>query len=82
MLPAGDLAKKADAEKEWLKINVRKLKNLGLTISHQPGYELSPRLRVICNFSKWATVALGILLIMLAWREATRSTEARELLWS
>ncbi len=29
-------------EKEWLKRNIRKLKNLGLTISHQSGYELSP----------------------------------------
>ena len=42
-LSAGHLAAKAGVEKEWLKINVRKLKNLGLTISHQPGYELSPR---------------------------------------
>ncbi|ASW73236.1 hypothetical protein IQ37_09135 [Chryseobacterium piperi] len=29
-------------EKEWLKLNIRKLKNLGLTISLQIGYELSP----------------------------------------
>lgn len=29
--------------KEWLKINIRKLKNLGLTISHETGYSLSPR---------------------------------------
>ncbi|MBK1897040.1 hypothetical protein [Chryseobacterium paridis] len=29
-------------EKDWLKLNIRKLKNLGLTISHQVGYELSP----------------------------------------
>ena len=29
-------------EKEWLKQNIRKLKNLGLTISHEIGYELSP----------------------------------------
>lgn len=29
-------------EKEWLKLNIRKLKNLGLTISHIVGYELSP----------------------------------------
>lgn len=43
MLPAVELAAKAGAEKAWLKLNVRKLKNLGLTISHQPGYELSPR---------------------------------------
>ncbi|SFB86356.1 hypothetical protein SAMN05421747_101577 [Parapedobacter composti] len=29
-------------EKEWLKLNIRKLKNLGLTISHNIGYEISP----------------------------------------
>ncbi|WP_290789700.1 hypothetical protein [Flavihumibacter sp. UBA7668] len=29
-------------EKEWLKLNIRKLKNAGLTISHTVGYELSP----------------------------------------
>ncbi|HRE39777.1 MAG TPA: hypothetical protein PLG90_00450 [Ignavibacteria bacterium] len=29
-------------EKEWLKPNIRKLKNLGLTISHKVGYEISP----------------------------------------
>lgn len=43
MLAAGSLAEKAGVEKQWLKLHVRKLKNLGLTISHQPGYELSPR---------------------------------------
>ncbi|NIJ54407.1 ASCH domain-containing protein [Dyadobacter arcticus] len=41
-LRAADLAVKAKKEKEWLKLNVRKLKNLGLTISHEPGYTLSP----------------------------------------
>ena len=30
-------------ERLWWKANVRKLKALGLTISHSPGYELSPR---------------------------------------
>ncbi len=40
---AAELAGHTGYEKDWLKINVRKLKNLGLTISHQPGYELSPR---------------------------------------
>ena len=29
--------------KDWLKSNIRRLKNLGLTISHQIGYSLSPR---------------------------------------
>ncbi|MGF1485177.1 MAG: ASCH domain-containing protein [Opitutales bacterium] len=42
-LPAVELAATSGFEKEWLKTNVRKLKNLGRTISHQPGYELSPR---------------------------------------
>lgn len=41
-LRAADLAKRMGKEKEWLKLNVRKLKNLGLTISHHPGYEISP----------------------------------------
>lgn len=42
MLKAADLALKTGKEKDWLKLNIRKLKNLGLTISHDPGYELSP----------------------------------------
>jgi hypothetical protein len=42
-LRAADLALKLKKEKEWLKLNVRKLKALGLTISHEPGYSLSPR---------------------------------------
>jgi len=37
-----DIAGQTGLEKEWLKINIRKLKNLGLTISHSVGYELSP----------------------------------------
>lgn len=41
-LRAADLAAKTGREKEWLKLNVRKLKNMGLTISHDPGYTLSP----------------------------------------
>ncbi len=40
---AAALSERTGYEKDWLKINIRKLKNLGLTISHQPGYELSPR---------------------------------------
>ncbi|MBX2979087.1 MAG: hypothetical protein KF905_07320 [Flavobacteriales bacterium] len=46
-MPAVDLAAHTGFAKEWLKLNVRKLKNLGLTISHHPGYELSPRGRAI-----------------------------------
>jgi len=42
-LPAGELAQNTGFDKEWLKTNVRKLKNLGLTISHNPGYSISPR---------------------------------------
>ena len=34
-------------ERDWLKGNVRKLKNLGLTESHHPGYTLSPRGRSV-----------------------------------
>lgn len=41
-LHAIDIAKLTGFEKEWLKLNIRKLKNLGLTISHTLGYELSP----------------------------------------
>lgn len=40
-LRAVDLAKLTGFEKQWLKLNIRKLKNLGLTISHEVGYELS-----------------------------------------
>lgn len=40
---AAELASIAGRKKEWLKRNIRKLKNLGLTISHHPGYTLSPR---------------------------------------
>ena len=44
---AADLALASGFEKEWLKVNIRKLKNMGLTISHNPGYELSPRGEVV-----------------------------------
>lgn len=42
-MKAGDLAVEAGFEKEWLKVNIRKLKELGLTESLQPGYQLSAR---------------------------------------
>ena len=42
-MKSADLAVITKKEKEWLKLNVRKLKALGLTISHEPGYTLSPR---------------------------------------
>lgn len=41
-LRAIELAAHTGKEKEWLKLNIRKLKNLGLTISHDVGYEISP----------------------------------------
>lgn len=41
-LRAADLAIITRKEKEWLKLNIRKLKNLGLTISHDIGYTISP----------------------------------------
>ena len=37
------LARRLDCGKDWLKPQVRKLKNLGLTVSLPVGYELSPR---------------------------------------
>lgn len=40
---APDLAAMVGRETAPFKIDVRKLKNLGLTISHRVGYELSPR---------------------------------------
>lgn len=40
---APDLAQELGRERDPFKIDVRKLKNLGLTISHPVGYELSPR---------------------------------------
>lgn len=41
-LHAKGIAELTGFEKEWLKLNIRKLKNLGLTISRNVGYELSP----------------------------------------
>jgi hypothetical protein len=40
---AQDLADRLGLEKDVFKNDVRKLKMLGLTISHSPGYEVSPR---------------------------------------
>jgi hypothetical protein len=42
-LSAGELAERLQCDKERLKLDVRKLKNLGLTESLHPGYRLSPR---------------------------------------
>jgi hypothetical protein len=40
---AASLSKRIGFETDRFKTNVRKLKELGLTISHERGYELSPR---------------------------------------
>ena len=44
---AAVLAERIGLERDRLKTDIRKLKNLGLTISHHPGYELSPRGKVV-----------------------------------
>ena len=41
------LAERLGCDRDWLKLQVRKLKNLGLTASLATGYELSPRGRVV-----------------------------------
>lgn len=46
---AEDLAAAIGLDKPTFKTNVRKLKALGLTISHSPGYELSPRGHVVLS---------------------------------
>lgn len=51
-LAAVHLAAALGVEKEWLKPNVRKLKNLGLTESLHPGYRLSPRGRALLSAIK------------------------------
>jgi hypothetical protein len=50
------LAKHLRCEKDWLKPNVRKLKNLGLTVSHDPGYVLSARGRVVLDHLRAANL--------------------------
>jgi len=47
---AADLARASGFEKEWLKVNIRKLKNIGLTISFNSGYEVSPRGRIVLQY--------------------------------
>ena len=46
-LKAQLLSQILSTEKDKLKLNVRKLKNLGLTISHKEGYSISPRGKII-----------------------------------
>src|SRR5688572_23550286 len=49
---AGDLAEIMQMDKLDFKVNVRKLKNLGLTISHETGYSLSPLGEIVME--RWA----------------------------
>jgi hypothetical protein len=44
---AGDLAAELGRDRDRFKVDVRKLKDLGLTISLETGYELSPRGRAV-----------------------------------
>jgi hypothetical protein len=50
-LRAVEIARRSGYEKEWLKLNIRKLKNLGLTESLQVGYRLSPRGRAFLKIA-------------------------------
>lgn len=45
-----DLAAALNRDRQALKTDVRKLKRLGLTISHEIGYELSPRGRALLGY--------------------------------
>lgn len=48
---AGDLAKRLGVDKDGFKINIRKLKDMGLTESLDIGYRLSPRGMALINAS-------------------------------
>jgi hypothetical protein len=50
---AGDLAEIMKMDKLDFKVNVRKLKNLGLTISHEIGYSLSPLGEIVMERLKY-----------------------------
>lgn len=45
--PAADLARQLHVPRDWLKLRVRQLKDLGLTESRNTGYSLSPRGRSV-----------------------------------
>lgn len=49
---AGDLAAMLGRDKDWLKLHIRKLKNLGLTESLGTGYRISPRGRRVLSALK------------------------------
>ncbi len=42
-----EYATKLGYEKEWFKLHIRKIKNMGLTISLKDGYEISPRGKIV-----------------------------------
>ena len=44
---AADIAHMTGFEKEWLKIHIRRLKDLGLTESLDTGYRISPRGKIV-----------------------------------
>jgi len=50
-----DYSTKLGYKKEWFKLNIRKLKNLGLTISLRNGYEISPRGKIVLKENKKRT---------------------------
>lgn len=45
-----ELAKQLGYERMWLKTQICKLKNLGLTISHDVGYEISPLGKAVLKY--------------------------------
>jgi hypothetical protein len=47
-----ELAEHLDVDRLWLKRNIRKLKDLGLTISYEVGYKLSSRGRAVLKAMK------------------------------
>ena len=56
-VPARDLAAQLGYERAWLKIQIRKLKNMGLTISCSPGYRISPRGKAVLQYlSKYENI--------------------------
>lgn len=46
-ISSAELAREAGRERRAFKADVRKLKELGLTVSHEVGYELSPKGRAL-----------------------------------
>ena len=54
---AVDLAKRMNLERDAFKRDVRKLEELGLTISLDPGYRLSPRGRALLRHLSGAEAA-------------------------